>query len=593
MKNKKGFTLIELLAVIVILGLLMSIAIPSVTKYINNSKKRTVVTSISQYINSAMNDINNSEYDFIDNNTIYAIPIECISLERGGTNPFGEWLHSNENYFAYVLVQYDNEGSNYKYGFTFKDESGYGLYPTTEDNLNNKGNQIQRSLSLTKPITGIITKLTNIDNWEKSGFVVKNNTRIEVLRAANIDEAGNQEEGTCTLQQQGKKYQEIKSIEELEQKKEAYAFYSETDGSLVFIRSENPISVGSSYEGKKITKVYTGFENYEYTNSKQLPWYNERNNIKEVIFKNEIAPISTTGWFFEMKNCIKFDLLNLNTSKVKNMMGMFYNCAKITMLDLSQFDTINVTNMQGMFRACENLLNLDLSNFNTENVTTMHTLFYGCINLKKLNISQFNTSKLKDMTAMFYDCYSLEELNVSSFDTRNVTDMAFTFYNCSGLTSLDVSNFDTSDVITFESIFHKCAKLTSIDVSNFDTSGADISWMFYGCASLTSLDLSNFETSSATSLEGFLEKCTNLKEVNLSSFDTSNMTNFSYMFSQCTNLEKVIISNKFITDKATNMYGMFYKCSKLKLDCSSWNVKNVTNRSYFNYSASGVKSPVW
>ena len=32
--NKKGFTLIELLAVIVILGVLLAIAIPSVTKHI-------------------------------------------------------------------------------------------------------------------------------------------------------------------------------------------------------------------------------------------------------------------------------------------------------------------------------------------------------------------------------------------------------------------------------------------------------------------------------------------------------------------------------------------------------------------------------
>ena len=41
--NKKGFTLIELLAVIIILGILMIIAIPSVTKYISDSRKSAYV----------------------------------------------------------------------------------------------------------------------------------------------------------------------------------------------------------------------------------------------------------------------------------------------------------------------------------------------------------------------------------------------------------------------------------------------------------------------------------------------------------------------------------------------------------------------
>ncbi len=39
MINKKGFTLIELLAVIVILGVIMVIAVPAITKYIDNSRK--------------------------------------------------------------------------------------------------------------------------------------------------------------------------------------------------------------------------------------------------------------------------------------------------------------------------------------------------------------------------------------------------------------------------------------------------------------------------------------------------------------------------------------------------------------------------
>ena len=65
MKRKnKGFTLIELLAVIVILGLLMAIAIPSVTKYITESRKKTLTTTVGNYISALVNDVNDLSYTF-------------------------------------------------------------------------------------------------------------------------------------------------------------------------------------------------------------------------------------------------------------------------------------------------------------------------------------------------------------------------------------------------------------------------------------------------------------------------------------------------------------------------------------------------
>ena len=206
--NKKGFTLIELLAVIVILGLLMAIAIPSVTKYITESRKKTLATTLGNYIGALVNDVNDLEYTFTGTNTIYAVPIECIALERGGTNPFGHWYQANDSYFAYVLIQYDDATSKYIYGFTFKDSAGYGLYPTIQGNINEKGSQIKTGYTLNKPVTGDLTSLTSLAKWQESGFKVDSNTYLQVLEAASENETGNGTD-TCTLQQKGDNYAQV------------------------------------------------------------------------------------------------------------------------------------------------------------------------------------------------------------------------------------------------------------------------------------------------------------------------------------------------------------------------------------------------
>ena len=55
--NSKGFTLIELLAVITIMGILMMVAIPSVSRTIENSRRDTFADVAKSYVNTIRNSV--------------------------------------------------------------------------------------------------------------------------------------------------------------------------------------------------------------------------------------------------------------------------------------------------------------------------------------------------------------------------------------------------------------------------------------------------------------------------------------------------------------------------------------------------------
>ena len=127
MKNKKGFTLIELLAVIIILGVLMIIAIPAVTEYISSSRKSAYITTATRYIDGVRNMVNAAEIPVYDKETTYYIPGSCVSMEKGGKSPYGDWRE------YYVVVTYD--GTSYDYYWTSRDETNTGIYLTYQDLL--------------------------------------------------------------------------------------------------------------------------------------------------------------------------------------------------------------------------------------------------------------------------------------------------------------------------------------------------------------------------------------------------------------------------------------------------------------------------
>ena len=118
-KRSRGFTLIELLAVIIILGVLMIIAIPSVTTYISNSRKESYIDSAKNIVGSARNFINSGKYEVYDENVTYYIPVKCLPSENGTKTPYGNFTK------AYVGVTYT--GNGFEYYWISTDSAGQGI----------------------------------------------------------------------------------------------------------------------------------------------------------------------------------------------------------------------------------------------------------------------------------------------------------------------------------------------------------------------------------------------------------------------------------------------------------------------------------
>ena len=605
MKNKKGFTLIELLAVIVILGLLMAIAIPSVTKYITESRKKTVVSTIENYITAMVNEVNDLTYTFTEENTIYAVPIECIALERGGRNPFGAWHQANDAYWAYVLVQYDDETSSYRYGYTFKDSAGYGLYPTTQAKLNEGGKQIQTGLKLNRPSNGKITNITSVDNW--SGFDVDSTTNLVVLKS---EAEGNVGDGktTCTLHQKGDNYDSVINEKDEElvidtpvlfgkpyelvtvDEDFAYIFYEDGsakayyeceldieepagtfsyEGNQIIFVPDNEVYYIISDDKKSITETWDDPYTYELNTSDSwckdeyahLPMIKKTNSytefweykeqIKTITFQNSINIPSS------IPDEHKWDMTRSKTGKV--MAYIKPNTSNSSYYDLYiQGDGKIYANpdsswLFGGFTYLDKINNINLLDISY--VKNMNALFYQTGKFSSVFTldlgNNFNTSDVTDMNQMFLQTgYSNVNFTLNlgdKFDTSNVTNMSGMFYGTgysSKIFTLNLgSKFNTTNVTDMNEMFSE----TGYSSTKFK------------------LDLGDkFDTKNVTQMIGmFMNTGYNSPIFTLdlgNKFNTSKVTNMRYMFFQIGSESTVFtldLGDYFYTSNVTEMHYMF------------------------------------
>ena len=124
MKKKNGFTLVEILAVIIILGIIMIIAIPAVSKYILKSDRAVYASNVQAYIENVRAKYEMKEYGpLLKDNEIMVVPLGHIKLEKGDSknSPYGAYDFSR----SHILIVPENKG--YNFYATFIDSANVGI----------------------------------------------------------------------------------------------------------------------------------------------------------------------------------------------------------------------------------------------------------------------------------------------------------------------------------------------------------------------------------------------------------------------------------------------------------------------------------
>ena len=172
---------------------------------------------------------------------------------------------------------------------------------------------------------------------------------------------------------------------------------------------------------------------------------------------------------------------------------------------------------------------------------------------KNSKLNKIKVETLIQLKSIIWERYHNNNsfIDLTDLDISELDDLSGVFARLNKVEIIDISGWHTSNVTFMEEMFRKCSKLKNIiGIENLDVSKLKIAnSMFYMCENLVELDLTNWNPILLNSAWNMFSYCSNLKIIkNIENWQLPNIKDVSYMF---------------------------YECTKLDVDLSNWDLRNI------------------
>lgn len=120
MNDKRAFTLIELLAVIVILGVLMTVAVPNIVSTLDKNKKETFLEDAKKLVSAAEYKIRaDSKIEWPDEYSVTVLPMKKIGSNELDTSPFDTVYSADKSFVAITKEPVSGSGVSTVYDYVY------------------------------------------------------------------------------------------------------------------------------------------------------------------------------------------------------------------------------------------------------------------------------------------------------------------------------------------------------------------------------------------------------------------------------------------------------------------------------------------